>query len=148
MEKLLPAEIVKQIQDVFKQLKHPVEMLFFGSESRCEYCNDTRQLLEELTETSGLLTLSVHDLDQEPELAKHYQVEGKAPAIVIAAKEGDQITDFGIRYLGIPSGHEFTTLIQAIILVSGRDSGLSPQTRDYVKALTKPLHLEVFVTPT
>jgi len=148
MEKLLPAEIVKQIQDVFKELKHPVQILFFGSAARCEYCDSTRQLLEELTEISDLLTLSLHDLDKEPELAKLYQVEGKAPATVIAAKEGEQITDFGIRYLGIPSGHEFTTLIQAILLVSGRDSGLAPQSRDYVKALTKPLHLEVFVTPT
>jgi glutaredoxin-like protein len=97
---------------------------------------------------SDLIFLSIHDVDKEPDLAKLYKVEGKAPAIVIAAREGDQITDFGIRYLGIPSGHEFTTLIQSILLVSGRDSGLAPQTREYIKALTKPLHLQVFVTPT
>jgi alkyl hydroperoxide reductase subunit AhpF len=148
MEKLLPADIVPQIRDVFRQLKHPVQILFFGSEARCDYCSETRQLLEEVAEISELLTLSVHDVDKEPDLAKHYQVEGKAPATVIAAQEGDQITDFGIRYLGIPSGHEFTTLIQSLILVSGRDSGLSPQTRSYIQALTKPLHLQVFVTPT
>lgn len=148
MEKLLPAEVVKQIQDVFKQLQHPVQILFFSTQAHCDYCNEIRQLLEEVTEISNLISLSIHDVDQEPDLAKLYKVAGKAPATIIAAKEGDQITDFGIRYLGIPSGHEFTTLIQAIMLVSGRDSGLTPQTREYVKALTKPLHLEVFVTPT
>jgi alkyl hydroperoxide reductase subunit AhpF len=148
MEKMLPDEIVKQIHDVFKQLKHPVELLFFGSQARCEYCNEIQQLLEELIPLSGQLSLSIHDLEQEPDLARHYQVEGKAPAIVIAAREGDQLTDYGIRYLGIPSGHEFTTLIQSILLVSGRDSGLNPQTRAYLKTLTTPLHLEVFVTPT
>ncbi len=148
MEKMLPDEIVKQIRDVFKQLKHPVELLFFGSQARCEYCNEIQQLLEELIPLSGQLSLSIHDLEQEPDLARHYQVEGKAPAIVITAREGDQLTDYGIRYLGIPSGHEFTTLIQSILLVSGRDSGLNPQTRAYLKTLTTPLHLEVFVTPT
>jgi glutaredoxin-like protein len=148
MEKLLPENIVTQVREVFQQLKNPVQVLLFVSKQNCDYCADIRQLLEEVVETSDLLSLRVHDLAEEPDLAKHYQVEGKAPAIVIAAKEGEQITDYGIRYLGIPSGHEFTTLIQDLILVSGRDSGLSPQLREYVKSLTKPLHLQVFVTPT
>lgn len=148
MEQLISEDITKQIREVFKQLKHPVQLLFFGSETDCEYCKEIRQLLEELTRLSDQLSLSLHDVDREPDLAQHYQVTGKAPATIIAAKEGDQLTDLGIRYLGIPSGHEFTTLIQSILLVSGRDSGLAPQTRDFLKKLTKPLHLEVFVTPT
>ena len=148
MEKLLPDEIVKQIKEVFAQLKHPVALLFFGSKQHCDYCGEIRQLLEELAPLSDLIRLSVHDVDDDADLANLYKVAGKAPAIVIAAQEGDQITDFGIRYLGIPSGHEFTTLIQDIILVSGRDSGLSAQTRQYLKSLTKPLHLQVYVTPT
>jgi alkyl hydroperoxide reductase subunit AhpF len=148
MEKLLPENIETQIHEVFQQLKNPVQVLLFVSQKNCDYCAETRQLLEEVIPLSDLLSLSVHDLAEEPDLANLYQVEGKAPAIVIAAQEGGQITDYGIRYLGIPSGHEFTTLIQDLILVSGRDSGLSPQLREYVKSLTKPLHLQVFVTPT
>jgi alkyl hydroperoxide reductase subunit AhpF len=148
MEKLLPENIAAQIREVFQQLKQPVQVLLFTSQKNCEYCAETRQLLEEVVEISDLLALSVHDLEAEPDLAKLYQVAGKAPAIVMAARDGAQILDYGIRYLGIPSGHEFTTLIQDLILVSGRDSGLSQQVRDYVKGLTKPLHLEVFVTPT
>jgi len=148
MEKLLPEKIAAQIRDVFHQLKNPVQVLLFVSQKNCDFCAETRQLLEEVIPLSDLLSLSVHDLAEEPDLAKHYQVEEKSPAIVIAAREGEQVTDYGIRYLGIPSGHEFTTLIQDLILVSGRDSGLSPQLREYVKGLTKPLHLQVFVTPT
>ncbi|MEI7848312.1 MAG: hypothetical protein WCK35_21110 [Chloroflexota bacterium] len=95
-----------------------------------------------------MLSLSIHDIDAEYDLALHYKVQGKAPAIVIAARDGEQITDYGIRYLGVPAGHEFSTLIQDLLLVSGRDSGLTQQLRTYIKSLTKPLHLEVFVTPT
>ncbi len=148
MEKLLPENIVTQVREVFQQLKNPVQVLLFVGQENCEYCSDTRRLLEEVVAFSDLLFLSVHDLAEEPDLAKHYRVEGKVPAIVIAAREGEQVIDYGIRYLGIPSGHEFTTLIQDLILVSGRDSGLSPQLREYVQGLTKPLHLQVFVTPT
>lgn len=148
MEKLLDDNILKQIRQVFAKLDQPVQVLLFVSKDRPDTCEPTRQLLEELIPLSDKLSLEVHDIEAEPELAKLYKVEGKAPAIVVAAKDGAQITDYGIRYLGIPSGHEFSTLIQDLILVSGRDSGLSDQLRSYVKSLTKPLHLQVFVTPT
>jgi glutaredoxin-like protein len=50
--------------------------------------------------------------------------------------------------LGIPAGHEFTSLIRNILMVSSRDSGLSPETRTFLSKLDKPLHMQVFVTPT
>jgi alkyl hydroperoxide reductase subunit AhpF len=148
MEKLLPDNIVTQVREVFLQLQHPVQVLLFTSQAQSEASEITRQLLEEVVELSDQLGLSVHDLASEPDLAKLYNVQGKAPAIVIAAKEGEQITDFGIRLLGVPSGHEFSTLIQDLILVAGRDSGLKQQVRKYIQGLSKPLHLQVFVTPT
>ncbi len=67
---------------------------------------------------------------------------------MITARDGDRLVDFGVRYAGVPSGHEFSSLIQDIILVSGRDSGLSQQTRDLLADLTEPVSLQVFVTPT
>jgi alkyl hydroperoxide reductase subunit AhpF len=148
MEKLLSDELIVQIRQVFEKLSQPVQVLLFVSKDKLEACEPTQQLLEELIPLSDKLALSVHDLADEPELAQLYSVQDKAPAIVMAARDGDQITDYGIRYLGVPSGHEFSTLIQDLLLVSGRDSGLSNQLRTYIKALTKPLHLEVFVTPT
>lgn len=148
MEKLLPEEIAKQVRDVFQQLQHPVAALLFTSQENCEYCAETRQLLSEVAELSPLIEMSVHDSAAEADLAAHYQVSGKSPAIVLAAKDGGQLTDLGIRFLGLPSGHEFGTLIQDILMISGRDSGLAAATREYLKTLEKPLHLQVFVTPT
>jgi alkyl hydroperoxide reductase subunit AhpF len=146
-EALLNEQIIGQIREAFSNLKEPVAILFFGSRENCDYCDDTRQLLEEVTAVDDRLTLKVHDVDEDSEVAKLYRVD-KTPGIVIAAMDGGQISDFGIQYSGIPSGHEFSTLIQAILLVSGRDSGLTPQTREFLKNLQSPLHLQVFVTPT
>ena len=146
-EKLLDEKIIGQIREVFANLKEPVAVLFFGSRQNCDYCADTLQLLEELVAIDNRLSLTVYDLEADADIAKHYRVD-KAPGIVIAAKDGDQITDYGIQYSGIPSGHEFSTLINDFIIVSGRDSGLSPQTREFLKNLEKPLHMQVFVTPT
>ncbi|MEJ5223364.1 MAG: thioredoxin family protein [Anaerolineales bacterium] len=147
MPQLLNEQITAQIKDIFGGLKYPVQVLLFTSKDNCDYCDDTRQLLEEVTALDDRIGLSVYDLHADADLAKHYRVD-KAPGIVIAAKEGDQITDMGVQYSGIPSGHEFSTLINAILMVSGRDSGLSPQTREFIQKLEKPLHLQVFVTPT
>lgn len=146
-EVLLNEQIIEQIREAFSNLKEPVAILFFESRENCDYCDDTRKLLEEVTAIDNRLTLKVHDIDADSEIAKLYRVD-KTPGIVIAAMNGDQVSDFGIQYSGIPSGHEFSTLIQAILLVSGRDSGLTPQTRDFLKNLQSPLHLQVFVTPT
>ena len=147
MDRLLNDDIVKQIREVFNDLKNPVQLMFFGSKTDCMYCDDTRQLVEEVAATSDLLNITVYDMEADGDLAAKYNVD-KAPGVVIAAKEGDQITDFGVRLSGIPSGHEFTSLIQDILLVSNRDSGLNPQTRAFLKNLDKPILLQVFVTPT
>lgn len=147
MAQLLNDDIIKQIREVFDGLKNPVQLMFFGSEQNCPYCDDTRQLVEEVAAISDLVGISIYDMEKDGDLAAKYHVD-KAPGLVIAAKEGEQITDFGVRLSGIPSGHEFTSLIQDIILVSNRDSGLNPQTRAFLKDLDKPVLLQVFVTPT
>jgi len=147
MEKLLNEQVISQIKQTFEQLKEPVQILFFGSQDNCEYCADTLQLLEEVAAIDEKLSLGIYDLQQNAGIAAKFNVD-KAPAIVIAAKDGEQVNDFGIQYSGIPAGHEFGTLINDIILVSGRDSGLSDEARDFLKNLEKPLHLQVFVTPT
>ena len=144
---LLSDDIVQQVQDVFGQLQNPVEILFFGSKEDCQYCDDTLQLVTELTGISERLGLSVYDADEDAEIARQYKVD-KYPGLVIAGRDGDQILDYGIRYAGIPSGHEFSSLIHDLILVSGRDSGLGQETRNFLKSLDSPVLLQVFVTPT
>ena len=145
---LLMTRIRAQVQDVFdKQVQQPVGVLFFGKKDDCEYCTDALQLLTEVTSLSAKLSLEVFDLEENAAEAEKYRVD-KAPGIVFVGKDGDQLIDYGVRMAGIPSGHEFSTLIHDIILVSTRDSGLEQKTRDELKKLTKPVHLQVFVTPT
>lgn len=149
MTNMLDDDIKKQVVEVFGDLQHPVEILFFGSsdKARCIYCTETQQLLEEVSALSDQINLNVYDIEQDAALAQQYRVDG-VPAFVLAGKDGDQILDYGIRYKGIPAGHEFSSLINDLILVSRRDSNLSAETRAFLKALTQPVHLQVFVTPT
>lgn len=146
MEKVLNDQIIKQINEVFDEMKEPVQILYFGSKDSCDYCAETQQLLEEVTATNANIQLSVYDIQEDQDVAKKFNVTN-APGIVIAAKDGSEVTDLGVQYSGIPSGHEFSTLINDILIVSKRDSGLNEKTREFLKNLDKPLHLQVFVTP-
>ncbi len=145
--KLLSPEVTAQVQEVFVQLTEPVAVLFFGQKNDCEYCEDTLQLVQEVVELSDKLSLITYDLDEDKEVAEQYHVD-KAPGLVMVAQDGDQFVDYGVRFAGIPSGHEFSSLIHDLILVSGRDSGLDEKTRAFLSSLTEPVLLQVFVTPT
>jgi glutaredoxin-like protein len=147
MEKVLNDQIVKQINEAFAEMQEPVQVLYFGSKEKCEYCNETRQLLEEVTALNDKLELGIYDIQEHREVADRFNVTN-APGIIIAAKDGAEVSNLGIQFSGIPSGHEFSTLINDILTVSKRDSGLSEKTRTFLKNLDQPLLLQVFVTPT
>lgn len=143
---LLNEDIKRQVSEYFLKLESPVQLLFFGSAGNCDYCDDTLQLIKEVTEVSDKLDLQVFDLDVDSEIAQKYHVD-KAPSIVLLGNHGDGFEDYGVRFLGIPAGHEFSSLIQGLVLVSGGDSQLSQATREALGKLSSPILLQVFVTP-
>lgn len=148
MEKMLNESIVKQLGEMFAEMKRPVKLLFFGSSAEnCDYCEQTWQLLEEMSAVSDKVLLEKFDVDQDGDTAKQYKIE-KTPAIVICAQEGDKLIDYGIRIYGIPAGHEFGTLVHSVVLVSNGESGLETDVKTYLSDLKKPVNLQVFVTPT
>ena len=147
MQKLLNDAISAQVKEVFQGLDQPVAVLFFGQQENCEYCDDTRQLLDEVCALSSLLHVDVYDLEKDSDIVNQYHVD-KTPLTILAGQDGNEIIDFGIRFAGIPAGSEFTSLINSIVMVSNRNSGLQQATRDYLKTLNSPVELQVFVTPT
>ena len=148
MEKLLNAELEGQIKEVFQGLTDPVVAIFFGSKlNNCNYCQDTLQMLQELVALSDKIDLEIYDLEENSATAEKYHVT-MAPGIVMTRKNGDDLVDYGVRFAGIPAGHEFTSLVRSFTLVSNADSGLKPATKKFLSELKKPVKLEVFVTPT
>ena len=146
-ERLLDDNVSSQIKDFFGQLEKPVQILFFGSKSDCTTCDDTLHLVKEVSELSDKLDLKVYDIKADAEIAKQHNVN-KAPGLVLAGKDGDKIKDYGVRYSGAPSGHEFGSLINDLLQVSKGSSGLSDPTKAFLHSLTDPLLFLVFTTPT
>ena len=116
-----------------KELEGPVTLdLFIEPKSaivvpgrpECELCEETRDLLEDVASLSDQITLTVHDVRTESALAR----------------------DTG--YLGIPAGLEFGTLLEDLAAVSCGTTTLKQESRTKLASLTKPVHVQVFVTPT
>ncbi|HEV2350337.1 MAG TPA: hypothetical protein VG028_10885 [Terriglobia bacterium] len=139
---LLSEDDIVEIKKRFEQLVNPVELVHFTQELNLEYGREARQLLEEVAATSEKLSLQVFNFLIDKEKVFEYAVD-KVPATVV--RNGK---DYGIRFYGLPAGYEFSNLLDAILSVSQGESGLADDTKEKLKAITRPLHLEVFVTPT
>jgi glutaredoxin-like protein len=141
--------ISKEDQDVLreefaKHLAKPVRMLMFTQEHECQFCSETREIVEELGALSDQIAVEVYDFVEDEEIVERYAID-KIPAIAIV---GDGDVDYGVRFYGIPSGYEFTSLIEDLFDVSAGESGLSEKTKEKLAAVDQPVHLQVFITPT
>jgi glutaredoxin-like protein len=132
----------EKLEKLFQGLENPVNIVFFTQETECLFCRETHQILTEITEFSEKIRLTVYDFQKDPKEVSEYSID-KIPATVITGER-----NYGIRFFGVPSGYEFTSLIMDIITVSQRGSILQPVTREKLAALKKDVHIQVFTTPT
>lgn len=124
------------------KLVNEVRLVVFTQEVPCMFCKETVQVVQELSGISPKLKVEVCDFIKDQMKAKELRID-KIPAIaVIGAK------DYGVRFYGIPSGYEFSSLVGAVIDVSKGESGLSQKTKEALKAVDSSIHIQVFVTPT
>jgi glutaredoxin-like protein len=142
---LINEKDAKAVRDKLARLSNPVTLAVFTQEFECEYCRQTRELVEEVSELSGgKVTVELYDLVKDKAKADAMGID-KIPAVAVLGGKGE---DHGIRFFGIPAGYEFSSLLESLDLVAKGDSGLAPATREKLKTLTSPLNLQVFVTPT
>ncbi len=132
------------ISERLAEMTDVVNIVLYTSEEGCQYCSETKDLLSEVAELSDLLKLEVKSLDGDEE-AQIFIGANRAPAILLLDKN---MQDYNIRFFGIPSGYEFATLLEDILMISSGDSGLAQETRDELAKLESDVHMQVFVTPT
>ena len=140
---LISDDVAADLRTAFEKLKDPVRLAVFSQALADPESEQVRRLVEELAALEPRITATSHnfvlDTDKVAELAVQ-----RIPAIAIMGAE----KDYGIRMYGLPSGYEFGTLIEAILDVSSGDSGLTAPTREALAGLARPVHLQVFSTPT
>jgi alkyl hydroperoxide reductase subunit AhpF len=139
-----------KLRESFAEMTSKVRVLFFTQALGCETCLDTRQILDELPALSDKIAIEEVNFVLEKERAVTYGID-RVPALALLADgngDGGEPVDSRIRFLGAPSGYEFISLVQAVLLVGGRAPSLTDENRQKLAAVDKPMTMQVFTTPT
>lgn len=140
---LIPDEPKEHLRmELNEKLEKPVKIIMFTQEVECQFCMQTRQLINELAALNDKIKVEIYDFLKDSEKAKEYGVD-KVPAIVIVSEK-----DYGIRFYGIPYGYELQTLLEGVINVSRGRTDVSEETRKKLREIKTPVHIQVFVTLT
>ncbi len=140
---LLEEEVQAQLKQEFTKLVNPVRLVVFSQALADPESEQVRRLVEELAVLDSRLSVEPLNFVLEKERADALGV-ARTPAVAILGAD----KDYGIRFYGSPNGYEFGTLVDAILDVSRGESGLSPETKEALAGLERPVHIQVFSTPT
>jgi alkyl hydroperoxide reductase subunit AhpF len=132
----------QQVRQMLAGMIAPVRLVFFTQTLGCDSCVTARRILDEVSALSDLVTVEEYNFILDKEKVAEYSVD-RVPAIAVVGEQ-----DHGIRFYGAPAGYEFMSLVDAVLLVSKGDSGLSEETRMRLLDVAAPLSVQVFVTPT
>jgi len=139
---LLNDEIRTNLKEVFGKMKKEVTIAVFTKEDGCETCKDTLDFMKEIEEVGEKIKLEEYDLEKDSKKAEELKVE-MTPSIVLLDSEGK---DYGIKFYGIPAGHEINSLITGIIEVSGSGEDIPSGLKERVAKIKTPVDIKVFVT--
>ena len=139
---LLRDEDREEVGKQLAELTNPVRLIMFTQAMECDFCANTRGLVEEVAPLSDMVEAVICDFVADKDQVDEYGID-KIPAIAVVGEK-----DYGVRFYGMPSGYEFASLIEALKMVSSGQSSLSDVTKEALAEIDQTVHFQVFVTPT
>jgi alkyl hydroperoxide reductase subunit AhpF len=140
---LLDEELQNQLKEEFAKLANPVRLVVFSQTLEDPESEQVAHLVEELAALDPKITAESVNYVLDKARAEALGVT-RTPAIAVLGAE----KDYGIRIYGSPQGYEFGSLIDAILDVSRGQTDLAPETKEALAGLERPVHIQVFSTPT
>ncbi|MEM7781282.1 MAG: alkyl hydroperoxide reductase subunit F [Pseudomonadota bacterium] len=128
---MLDANMQAQLKQYLTNLREPVELVASLDES--ETSAKTRELLTEIAELHELVTASfdgTHD---------------RTPSFII--RRGSDATKW-VRFAGLPMGHEFTSLVLALLWAGGHPPKVDADLIEQIRALEGDYEFEMFFSLT
>ncbi|MES2014145.1 MAG: alkyl hydroperoxide reductase subunit F [Pseudomonadota bacterium] len=129
----LDTTIKTQLQTYLQMLREPIELAASLDESAG--AREMLALLEEVASMSDKITLVREDNARKPSFA-----------VKRAATHKDAAKDVGIRFAGIPMGHEFTSLVLALLHVGAHPLKLEAEKIAQIAALEGKFAFETYIS--
>lgn len=140
----------EQVREALAPLTNDVELVVFTAGKLVVPGRDepgqqreTLALLREVAELNDKIDVVERPLATDEE-ANSLRLT-VAPTILLREKGSDRSN---IRFLGLPSGYEFSTLIQTLLMLGTGESGLGEASKEKLTEVTTPVTVQSFVTPT
>jgi alkyl hydroperoxide reductase subunit F len=127
---MLDANLTQQLRTYLTNIKQPIELV--ASLDDAPKSRDLGNLLDEIAALSDLVSVVRANDDK------------RVPSFMIR-RAG---TDIGVRFAGIPMGHEFTSLVLALLQVGGHPSKLAADVIEQVRDLDGDFHFETYFSLT
>ncbi len=125
---MLDADLKTQLQAYLEKVTHPIELVASLDDSAAS--QELAGLLEDIASLSDKVSLSRAGKD------------ARKPSFAIS-RVG---TDVEVRFAGIPLGHEFTSLVLALLQVGGHPSKAAPELLEQVRNLEGEYRFETFMS--
>ncbi len=125
---MLDASLKTQLQAYLQNLRSPIRLIASLDDS--DKSQEMRELLVEIAQLSD--KVSVDDTGTDV----------RTPSFAIA-KEGEQR---GVRFAAIPLGHEFTSLVLALLWTGGHPPKVAPEVIEQIKSLDSEMNFEVYMS--
>ena len=126
---MLDQAIKQQLKQYLSNLKEEVQLVVSLDESKAS--NDIQSLANEIAELSDLVTVTRDDA-----------ASTRRPVMTVTnPKKGTQL-----RFAGLPMGHEFTSLVLALLHSGGHPIKLEAETIEQIAKLDKKLDVEIFIS--
>lgn len=127
---MLDATLTAQLKAYLERVREPFEMVASLDDS--QNARDMRELLEEIAALSPLISLRTDGQD------------ARRPSFSLQ-RTGTQMS---LRFAAIPLGHEFTSLVLALLWVGGHPPKAEPEAIEQIKALDGDYRFEVYMSLT
>mgnify|MGYP001144286180 FL=1 len=124
---ILDIEIKNQLSEYLKLMEN--DILIKLSTGDDPVSKDMTALVEELVTMSPRIKMELAELPRTPSFRINRIDE-----------------DTGITFAGIPLGHEFTSLVLAILQISGREPKVDRKVMDIVKQIKGEYHFETYIS--
>jgi len=130
MTDMLDANLKQQLQAYLGRMTRPIELVATLDDS--DAARQMRELLEEVAALSNLITLQLHDADGRV----------RAPSFTVSRAGADM----GIRFAGLPMGHEFTSLVLALLQAGGHPPKVDATVIEQIQGLDGDFDFEVYIS--
>jgi len=102
----------KEAERRFAALHKPVTIHVFTHRFEDAACRETRQVAEELAETSNRLSVEINEATSAGDLLRKYRIDS-VPALVVTGKDMPEL-----RAYGVPLAYGFDAFLDAILTVA------------------------------